>query len=141
MCLSFRVCNFKCVIQGKPWGTVTIINGNQHPNHHEGFTVICKCCRKHHWKNYLNFGIATKRNSLELWGWHCHDCQSYRISFLFYLRNSQRIISRWRYSVLYYQVTEWNPWWNAKITDLLLGSGSDNCHIESPTFMYFLLLI
>lgn len=33
-----------------------------------------------------------------------------------------------------------NPWWIVKITDLPLGSGSDNCLIESPVFVDFFVV-
>lgn len=65
------------------------------------------------------------------------DCQYDRISFFFFnIRNCQRILSCGRYSFLY----ELNPWWITKITDLPLGSGSDNCLIESPFFMDFFVV-
>lgn len=44
--------------------------------------------------------------------------------------------------ILFYitKVTELNPWWIVKITDLPLGSGSDHCPIESPFFVYFFVV-
>lgn len=64
----------------------------------------------------------------------------------FHFCYSQKIISHggYQYSVLEYIIllTEFIPWWIAQITDLYYWvSGSDNCLIESPVFVYFSLLL
>lgn len=69
------------------------------------------------------------------------DWQYDRISFFFLIYGTVKEFCHVG-GILFYitKVTELNPWWIVKITDLPLGSGSDNCYIESPFFMDFFVV-
>lgn len=69
------------------------------------------------------------------------DCQYDWISFFFLFYGTVKELCHVG-GILFYitKVTELNPWWITKITDLTSGSGSDNCLIESPVFVDFFVV-